>query len=468
MQIYLCSTIGEIRHRLAFPRNPLDILQIINLYPPQNWRFIFHFDISNKVVLDIEFGLEENPFLAISSGMLGIFDCEKIEIKQFGNIWKCDWGRGSSYKVEQNVLDCVSNSKSDVALPAIRLEGFAGGAFPRELSSWELIKAYLHESTWMGSYALRRERFGIDFAIFDNRRTFKNYSLLDEKLESQKVNNVPTLVLTQSLGSPVLGEAHVLSSGIDSELYFRWTHSGSVAIKVLQSQLGINLSDWPIFGEVEVTFPCRKLGPDGTLAMDESCRSIAAALNTLSSNLKNNAKVNQFLRDCEEFEKKASARRINQRKDALLQAKFVYYENTLVYKVPTSEIEAVSLHQKLEGMKGLPFADFVSLEYTPKLGIDAIVNFRVKNTEAVHRFATVEFEHRFENFFAHSHPIEQTDMIICWDGVKSPPSNDWRYEQDEHFPWLGYLYINGRVIKVAQISKYPGLEFKGIEGNNNG
>ena len=461
MQLYLCSTIGEIHHQLAFPRNPLEIFRIINLYRPQDWQFRFHFDATGRVILDIEFGLEEDPLFSISSGTLGIFDCDQIEVKHSGTVWNCEWHRGINYRAEQNVLDYIVSGSTAHEKPAIRLSGFAGGAFPPELSDWNAVKAYLHSNTWLGSYALQRQRFAVEVVAFDNRRTFRNYSLVDEKLKKLGGEGTPTLVLTQSLGSPVLGEAHLLSSGTDSDLSFRWTHSGFVPWSDLQEKLEIDLSTWPIKGELEVTFATRTLGPDGTLAMNNECRSIVVALNKMQHGLETNARFIQFNHECTEFEKRASARRINQRKDQLLRTSFVYWRDCFVYKVPTNENETVSLHQKLEGMRGLPFAEFVSLEYTPKLGIDAIVNFRISDTEALHRFATVEFEHKFENFFAHSHPVEQTDMIICWEGAGTS-SGQWDYKMDTRVPWLGYLHVNGKVIKVVQVSRYPGLAVKGI------
>jgi hypothetical protein len=461
MQLYLCSTIGEIQHRLAFPRNPLEIFQIINLYRPQDWRFGFQFDIAGKVTLDIEFGLEENPMFSISSGMLGVFDCDRIEVKHSGAVWNCEWQRGINHRAEQNILEYVTSGSTARQKPAIRLSGFGGGAFPSELSDWNAIETYLQSNTWLGSQALVRERFAVEVAAFDNRTTFRNYSRVHEKLKKQGSQGIPTLLLSQSLGLPVLGEAHLLSTAADINLSFRWTQSGFVARHDLQDKLALDLSTWPIQGELEVTFPMRTLGPDGTLAMDDACQSIVVALNKLGSGLGANAKLIKFNRECAEFEKKVSARRIDQRKDQLQRTNFVYWKNKLVYKVPTNENETVSLHQKLEGMGGIPFAEFVSLEYTPKLGIDAIVNFKISDEEAIHRFATVEFEYKFENFFAHAHPVEQTDMIICWEKTGTS-SGQWRYEPDPHVPWLGYLHVSGRVITVAQVSRYPELTFKGI------
>src|SRR4051794_17734396 len=112
MQLYLCSTIGEIHHRLAFPRNPLDIFQIINLYPPQDWRFYFHFDIAGKVILDIEFSPEEDPLRSISSGILEMFDCDRIDVKYLGAVWNCEWQRGFNHRAEQNILEYVTSSST--------------------------------------------------------------------------------------------------------------------------------------------------------------------------------------------------------------------------------------------------------------------------------------------------------------------------------------------------------------------
>jgi hypothetical protein len=461
MQLYLCSTIGEIRHRLAFPRDPLEIFQIVNLYRPQDWRFCFRFDIDGKVILEIEFGLDENPLPAVQASMLPLLDCDRIEVRHSEEVWLCEWQRGANDKAEKNTLEFISCGSAKQRKPAIRLTGFAGTAFPHELSDWDGVKTYLHKNTWLGSYALQRQKSSIEVVAFDNVCKFKSYSLVDEKLQRQRNDKVPTLVLQTTLGSPAIGEAHLLSTASDSDLAFRWTHSGSVALNDLQRHLGIDLSKWPIRGELEITFPSRVLGPDGTLAMDEGCQSIVSALENLKGSLAVNPKVLHFSNECNEFQKKLSAQRINQRKDKLLRTQFAYWKDRLVYKVPTSEMETVSLHQKLEGMGGLPFTEFESLEYTPKLGIDAIVNFRIWDTEALHRFATVEFEFRFDNFFAHAHPVEQTDMIICWDGVGTV-SKQWHYKADINKPWLGYLHVNGKVIKVAQVSKYPGLTFKGI------
>lgn len=464
MSLYLCSTVGEIRHRLAFPRNPLDILQVINLYQPQGWVFRFHFEGTGRITLDIEFGREEfDPFFAISSGLLGAFDCDRMEIHRSGLVWSCDWQRGLGFKAEQNVLDYVAGSVSGHPKSLIRLVGFGGGILPQQFSKWDVVAAYLHDKTWFGSYALQRERFNVEFSILSNRRTFKNYSLSGDNIKKQRDNGVPTLLLSQSLGVPAIGEAYLLSSATDSTSSFRWTYGGSVSANELKDRLGLDISEWAFKGELEVSFPSRQLGPDGTIAMDDSCRQIVASIKQFGKALDGNAKMIQFRQECSEYEKKASARRIDQRKDQLLKTKFVYCKKKLIYKIPTNEMETVSLHQKLEGMGALPFASFVSLEYTPKLGIDAIVNFMISDTEAIHRFATVEFEYKFDSFFAHAHPVEQTDMIICWEGARTSQSGEWDYRPDSTFSWLGYLHVNGKVIRVAQASKYPGLEFKEME-----
>src|SRR5262245_41094152 len=103
MQLALCFTVGELQHRLRFPRNPLEVFQLINLYRPQNWKFSFYFDQHNGIDLDISFGLAEDPSFVISSGTLGVLDCDQIEIVFSDQRWRCDWNRGLNREPAQNI-----------------------------------------------------------------------------------------------------------------------------------------------------------------------------------------------------------------------------------------------------------------------------------------------------------------------------------------------------------------------------
>jgi hypothetical protein len=457
MELPLCFTIGELQHRLRFPRNALDVFQLINLYRPQNWKFSFYFDQHQKVDLDIEFGLAEDPSFMISSGALALLDCDRVEMVAAGQRWSCDWRRGLNYPPSENVLKLECRGATDGA-PGFRLIGFGAEAFPPEFSHWESIKSFLRMNTWMGSYGIPREVFSVELSVFGNRTLFRNSSVAYDALAKDEASGIPTLTLAQSLGEPVVGEAYLLSSASQSESVFRWTHSGVVRRDDLKRTLGLDMRWWPTNGELEVRFPGHALGPDGTLAVDGSARAIVRALTELTPRVHANTRYVQYLRECEQFEKRISAQRIDRRKAELLHTQFIFCKGKLVYKAPTNEMEIVALHQKLEGMGALPFSEFVSLEYTPKLGIDAIVNFKVRSIEALHRFATVEFEYRLESFASHSHPVEQTDMIICWEKAAITSVGKWPYEGDAHLPWLGYLHVGGKLIVVAEASRYPGLE----------
>jgi len=461
MQLPVCFTIAELRHRLQFPRNPLELFQLINLYRPQTWRFLFSFNHHQRVDLDIECGLEEDLSLVISSGTLATLDCEQIDIQSNGQKFHCDWKHGLDYDPSDNVLRFESQ-RSEGRTSRLSLKGFGGVALPPEFGRWDAIDSFLRRHTWMGSYILPRAAFSVQVSVFNNRRTFVNFSPAADALAEDEAQGLPTLRLSHSLGAPVIGEGHLLASASQTDLVFRWSHSGIATQDELRQCLGIDLRSWPVKGELEVRFPGRTLGPDGTLANDEGSRSIADALRRLGAGLLDDARYLQYLRKCENFEKRTSAERIDRRKAELLHTDFIFCKGRLVYKAPTNEMETVALHQKLEGMGVLPFSDFVSLEYTPKLGIDAIVNFKIRPTESLHRFATVEFEYKLEAFVSHSHPVEQTDMIICWEGTGATSIGGWPYERDLHLPWLGYLHVGGKTITVAEASKYPELERHGL------
>lgn len=147
-----------------------------------------------------------------------------------------------------------------------------------------------------------------------------------------------------------------------------------------------------------------------------------------------------------------AAKRLDERKHFLLSTDFVYFRKHLVYKVPRNENELISLHQKLEGLGAIPMSKFVSLEFTPQLGIDAIASFKVRDGDSIQSFGGVEFEYKLESFFKHGHPEGQTDLIICW-RVDGPREKDLAI--DPVLPWLFYLDFKTKKLPVACVSKYP-------------
>jgi hypothetical protein len=90
----------------------------------------------------------------------------------------------------------------------------------------------------------------------------------------------------------------------------------------------------------------------------------------------------------------------------------------VIFQKPTCENEVVALFMKLEAAKLLPREiELNVIEYTSKKGIDALGSFRLSRTASYLDNVPIEFEFYLENYFEHEHPVEQTQLIICWDAI---------------------------------------------------
>ena len=125
--------------------------------------------------------------------------------------------------------------------------------------------------------------------------------------------------------------------------------------------------------------------------------------------------------------------------------------------VPENENEVLALLCKLESLRALPFHEFLLLEYTARVGIDAIGTYQIRETDDRTLYATIEVEHLYENFFDHNHPHSQVKLLICWDFLAGEPPAELHPLSD-----TGYLfeYRNDDSFKVFVLSHIPNLQFK--------
>jgi len=122
---------------------------------------------------------------------------------------------------------------------------------------------------------------------------------------------------------------------------------------------------------------------------------------------------------------------------------------------PRSENEVMMLLAKLEAMGALPISSFQLVEYTPKLGIDALADIRIDDTGMTMPLAPIELELNFENFISHGHPIQQVAMIVCWRFRSSMTIT--RLDLEKIHSWL-YQYTTGDgSCYVLILSEIPNL-----------
>jgi hypothetical protein len=126
----------------------------------------------------------------------------------------------------------------------------------------------------------------------------------------------------------------------------------------------------------------------------------------------------EFLKQYDEYQKMRAADLLNARILKLKNSEKIINNDYVIFQKPTCENEVVALFMKLEAAKLLPREiELNVIEYTSKKGIDALGSFRLSRTASYLDNVPIEFEFYLENYFEHEHPVEQTQLIICWDAI---------------------------------------------------
>jgi len=157
-----------------------------------------------------------------------------------------------------------------------------------------------------------------------------------------------------------------------------------------------------------------------------------------------------------EAEKKLNTERVNkleERRNAI-EADFIYSINDqLTFKEPTNEQETVCMFLILHGAQKLPFHQFSFHEYTANAGIDSVSSYKVQSDEVLKKYQATEFEFCLSNFFRHGHPIQHTQLIICWKIDRFD-----NIEDDGSYKWRKFLITKDSKIPIFEIRKFPVFE----------
>lgn len=136
--------------------------------------------------------------------------------------------------------------------------------------------------------------------------------------------------------------------------------------------------------------------------------------------------------------------------------------------VPTNENEVLILTGKLESHISQILPVFCVWEHTSQIGIDALADIQLSRDSAPIRNATVEFEFQLASFFEHSHPIRQTEFIVCWthgdvdNGTHSYGDGGLDRRGELQFEmrgtgWIRFLDFGDHLIRVLILRHLPGL-----------
>ena len=166
----------------------------------------------------------------------------------------------------------------------------------------------------------------------------------------------------------------------------------------------------------------------------------------------NSETITELKNEIKEQKLLAAVKLLDKRKRAIVASPKIETEGGFRFKVPSNEYETVILFSAMVAEKTHPFSYFEIHEYASSQGIDSISTYKIRQTDVAKSTQATEYEHKLSNFFKHGHPIQHTEIIICWRVDPCP------YELIQtDFPWLYNLSVDGQIIPVVEIQKFPNI-----------
>lgn len=428
---------------------PVDFLRALNSASPRNWRVDITFDGVQRNVVH----LSPEPVLS---------DAEVVQLLD-GRAPALYWGESlrvrtsaggmqvSAFELHQfDAPLAVRFTSAEAAAMRGQLEIFGYPHTP-ELHHSQRLQQWLRKNTWFGARRLMGRHHELFLDVFGSRSSYK---CLD-------------LALAQPTRGPGLRVERAIQDGADflCSAVFEFSLSGRNSIRHWRyGEFDPNrfVPDfWKQFNCGRTSNVLLEIDDPGlswwtTLGPQDATRirRLLHGLLRMGEKLASDEKFLRYADDVARYEKEIAASQLTLRQQALGQRAKVRYRGTVLFAEPAYESELVSLYMKLEAANALPFECRV-LEYTGKVGIDALGDFRFQSAEMLLRNAPIEFEIQFENFIDHAHPIEQTALIICWDAAEPDFLGEGRLPGK---PWLRTYRCDGREIPVVLLKFVPGIE----------
>lgn len=187
------------------------------------------------------------------------------------------------------------------------------------------------------------------------------------------------------------------------------------------------------------------------------------ALRECFNELAEKTEYKNFLKQAEEENQKNKRINIDKRKEELekpdQQFLFVKSTNQMLHRLPKNEHDTLALMWKLEALKLLPFDSFISLEHTNLEGIDVIAHYRETPDAHTNKYAPIEVEYIFENFYSHGHNVNQVMAVICWD-----VDDESRYKKIEGKPHKLIATINEKEVPIYRLATIEEIELRDNAG----
>ena len=100
--------------------------------------------------------------------------------------------------------------------------------------------------------------------------------------------------------------------------------------------------------------------------------------------------------------------------------RYVWFKDRMLLAEPESEYDTAALLWILEGLGGLPFEKFKTLQYPGyREGIDLLVDYQDEKDTEEHHCVYVELEKVFSNFIRHKHEVGQMSLAFSGSSIRT-------------------------------------------------
>ena len=439
--------------------NPLRISEIVNRVPPCSWNFLFTFNNTNniKVQINCDSEVSDDHVQSLLDGSLEeIFFTDKISLRKKGKYFTADTSEFLNNPPPSNLIKLQYNSDCE-ADSLLTLKGFwqsrQSNSIPPEIQRNDEVCAYFLENTWLGSPDFTNSDHCIRWIIFGTEQLIRPVNRYKNKL-----NAVDTFIIQVDLyntnrdciGQVIFQTSPSLKS---DEIYtmfgplipkkHKWLSRTSKDLHWIVEIKSETLNRTVIQGE-----PTTKLTNELVDSVGEAWNSITESDSYI--NYEQEVKRKQHIK---------AANKLKERQNRVQTANKVFFNDRPLMVIPSNENEVIVLLSKLDALGALPFHEFFLWEYTSRAGIDALASYQIRDVDVRSMYSAIEVEHNFENFFDHDHPHHQVNMVICWDFRDGEVPVNLRQRDD----WL-FEHRNDESFTVLVLSRIPNVNIR--ESNN--
>lgn len=456
--LLLRKTWREIAEYLDDSPRPLKIVEAINRIPPRHWTFCFTFSRAGKTDLFINSNpsLSTDEMVSVLDGFLDeAFLADEVLIHGIPCTYSVKTGLVLLDPPHHNVLTFDTTPASS-GLVGLQFLGFnLRQQLPSSLHCLQDVELFCSENTWLGSHRnIGRAHFALNWDLYGHMTTLLPVPRSRLLLGSNDVFTQDLVLLHPDgahIGSAIAGTSPRLSATTVA------THFGVIDTHLLPAESVLLTSTSAERWYVEIGSSRLTTGYWETPGRGRLIKHTVNAVERALSDLEAHDAYGHYKADMRRREKRSAARALANRQSRARRASSVEYHGRYLQTTPSCENEVVVLLSKLDVLQGIPFHQFQLVEYTARRGIDALANFQILPEDVPLTLGAVEIEFLFETFLCHRHPIEQVNMVICWD-FKNGTTTDRRLSQ--RMPWL-YMFLDGDYLfPVILLSRIPGLVVK--------